>query len=140
MKQVHPIRAVLLDIDGTLYHQQSLRGLMAFELLTAPFAVGSIREALRVWQILKCFREGREALRTMEDPSVSLVKLQYSHVAERVGVTPKEVEMVVREWMYRRPLKYLRICRRRAMNEFFLGNKIGIVMSVVEVSKPTLTN
>ncbi|MBA3967120.1 MAG: HAD family hydrolase [Nitrospirales bacterium] len=119
MKLPHPIRAVLLDLDGTLYHQQFLRSLMAFELSTAPFALGSIREALRVWRILKCFREGREALRTMEDPSVPLVSFQYSLVAERVCVTPREVEMVVREWMYRRPLKYLRICRRRAMEEFF---------------------
>nr|MBA3571380.1 hypothetical protein [Pyrinomonadaceae bacterium] len=67
MKRVHQIRAVLLDLDGTLYHQQFLRSLMAFELSAAPFALGSIREALRVWRILKCFREGREALRTMED-------------------------------------------------------------------------
>jgi HAD superfamily hydrolase (TIGR01549 family) len=119
VKLDHPIRAVLLDIDGTLYHQQSLRGLMAFELATVPLALGSVHEALRVWRILKCFREGREALRAMEDPSAPLASLQYSLVAERVGVTPREVEMVVREWMYRRPLKYLRICRRRAMKEFF---------------------
>ncbi len=119
MKGVHQIRAVLLDIDGTLYHQQSLRALMAFELSTAPFALGSIREALRVWRILKCFREGRESLRTMEDPSAPLVSLQYSFVAERVSVSSREVEMVVGEWMFRRPLKYLRICRRRAMKEFF---------------------
>jgi len=119
VKLDHPIRAVLLDIDGTLYHQQSLRGLMAIELATVPLAVGSVHEALRVWRILKCFREEREALRAMEDPSVPLARVQYSLVAERVGVTPREVEMVVREWMYRRPLKYLRICRRRAMEEFF---------------------
>ena len=92
---------------------------MALELSTVPLALGSIREALRVWRILKGFREGREALRAMEDLSVPLVSLQYSRVAERVCVTPREVEMVVREWMYRRPLKYLRICRRRGMMKFF---------------------
>ncbi|WP_342348963.1 HAD family hydrolase [uncultured Nitrospira sp.] len=119
MKRVQQIRAVLLDVDGTLYHQQALRGLMAFELSTAPFALGSIREALGVWRILKGFREGREALRAMENPSVPLVSLQYSLIAERFCVTSREVEMVVREWMYRRPLKYLSICRRRGMKEFF---------------------
>ncbi len=119
MKRVHQIRAILLDIDGTLYYQQALRTLMAFELSAAPFELGSMHEALRVWRILKCFRKGREALRAMEDPSVPLARLQYSFVAERVCVTSSEVEMVVKEWMYRRPLKYLRICRRRAMKEFF---------------------
>ncbi|GJL69816.1 MAG: phosphoglycolate phosphatase [Nitrospirales bacterium] len=127
MKRVRQIRAVLLDIDGTLYHQQALRGLMAFELSTAPFSLGSIREALGVWRILKCFREGRESLRAMEDPRVSLVSLQYSLVAERVCVTSREVEIIVREWMYRRPLKYLKICRRRGMVEFFqLAAEMGL--------------
>jgi FMN phosphatase YigB (HAD superfamily) len=119
VKYINPIRAVLLDIDGTLYHQQVLRGLMAFELSAVPLALGSIREALRVWRILKCFREVREALRTMEDHGVPLVSLQYSLVAERVGATSGEVEMVVSEWMYSRPLKYLRICRRGGMMRFF---------------------
>jgi FMN phosphatase YigB (HAD superfamily) len=119
VKRLHQIRAILLDVDGTLYHQQSLRGLMAFELSTAPIVLGSIRETLYVWRILKYFREGREALRTMGGSSAPLVSLQYSLVADRVGVTSREVEMVVSEWMYRRPLKYLRICRRRDMKEFF---------------------
>ena len=119
VKGFHSIRAVLLDIDGTLYHQQLLRGLMAFEVATVPLALGSIHESLRVWRILKCFRKGREELRTVEDPGVPLVSLQYSLVAERVGVTPKEVKMVVNEWMHRRPLKYLRFCQRRGMMKFF---------------------
>lgn len=132
VKRVHQIRAVLLDIDGTLYHQQALRGLMAFELSTALFSLGSIREALGVWRILKCFRKGREALRAMEDPRVPLVSLQYSLVAEQVCVTSGEVEMVVSEWMYRRPLKYLRICRRRGMKEFFqLAAEIGLRTGVL---------
>ena len=131
MKGAHQICAVLLDIDGTLYYQQSLRALMAFELSAAPFGLGSIREALRVWRILKCFRESREELRTMKDPDAPLESLQYSLVAERVSESPSEVEIVVREWMFRRPLKYLRICRRRGVKEFFqLGAERGLRMGV----------
>jgi HAD superfamily hydrolase (TIGR01549 family) len=118
VKRALSIRAVLLDLDGTLYHQQSLRTLMALELSTVPLARVSIREALWVWQILKCFREGRESLRAIEDPGAPLVSLQYTLVAERLSMTPGEVEKVVKEWMYRRPLKYLRICRRRDMMRF----------------------
>jgi HAD superfamily hydrolase (TIGR01549 family) len=119
VKRLHPLRAVLLDIDGTLYHQQSLRGLMALELSTLPVTLGSVRGALRVCRILKCFREVREELRTFVDSGVPLANLQYALVAERVCVNPREVKMVVKEWMYCRPLKYLRICRRRGMMKFF---------------------
>jgi HAD superfamily hydrolase (TIGR01549 family) len=78
-----------------------------------------MHEALHVWKILKCFREGRERLRTIKGPDAPLVSLQYSLVAEQIKVTPKEVEMVVREWMYSRPLKYLKVCRRRGLMGFF---------------------
>ena len=118
MKGTNAIRAVLLDIDGTLYHQQLLRSLMAFEVATAPVALGSIRESLHVWKILKCFRKGREELRTVKDSNAPLGSLQYSLVAEQIGVSPKDVEMVVQEWMHRRPLKYLKVCRRSGLIEF----------------------
>lgn len=68
---------------------------------------------------MKCFRESREELRTLKDPGVPLAILKYALVAEQVHVTPAEVEMVVREWIYRRLLKYLKVCRRRDMIEFF---------------------
>jgi len=116
--RMHPIRAVLLDVDGTLYHQGLLRTFMASEILSLPFIVGSVRRAYRIVQILKCFRKGREELRKMNAPIMPLVDLQYHIVAERIGTSPTQVEGIVREWMYQRPLKYLRFCKRRGMMGF----------------------
>lgn len=113
------IRAVLLDVDGTLYHHRLLRGLMAAELSCVPFAMRSFRGALEIVRILRCFREKREWLRTFNDRHGSLASLQYSIVAEETRVDHEMVKRVVEEWMYRRPLKYLRFCRRRDMVEFF---------------------
>ena len=113
------IQAVLLDVDGTLYHQGMLRALMATEIASFPFMAGSINRAYHVLRILKCFRKGREELRSSNMPVMPLVDLQYHVVGERTGMSPNAVETVVREWIYQRPLKYLRFCKRRGMQEFF---------------------
>jgi len=107
-----PIRAVLFDVDGTLYHQPPLRALMAQELLRLPVTLGSLPDARRVWRVIAAFRSAREALRHVERPGPPLVRLQYEWAAERSGLPVAAVEGWVAEWFYARPLRYLRRCRR----------------------------
>jgi HAD superfamily hydrolase (TIGR01549 family) len=119
MRFACPIQAVLLDVDGTLYHQQVLRGLMALELLALPCTTRSYRSARRIWQALRLFRHMREEMRPWGIPEDSLALLQYTQVANRCGVEAAAVERIVTEWMYQRPLKYLKLCRRRGVEAFF---------------------
>lgn len=107
-----PIRAVLFDVDGTLYHQLPLRALMAQELLRLPVALGSLPAARRVWRAIAAFRSAREALRGVERPGPPLVRLQYEWAAERSGLEAEAVEAWIAEWFYARPLRHLRRCRR----------------------------
>src|SRR6266850_203758 len=65
------IRAVLFDIDGTLYHQAPVH------------------------------------------PLVPLAELQFTEPARRIGESPAMIASLVEEWMFRRPVKYLRWARRR---------------------------
>jgi len=114
-----PLRAVLLDLDGTLYRQTPLRGLMALELAFLPFQLLSWRKAMRTIKTLSCFRATREDLRQVEYSSQhSLDELQYHWTAERLGVQASEVKQIVTEWMYQRPLKYLKLCRRNGVEAF----------------------
>ena len=55
------IRAVLFDLDGTLYRQRRLRGLMALELATLAFS--RPLQAPVSWRVLSEFRKAQEALR-----------------------------------------------------------------------------
>jgi len=114
-----PIRAVLLDVDGTLYHQGALRLLMTSELCTLPFLRMSLGSACSTWRSLACFRLVREELRQVGKAESSLARRQYLEVARRTGEDPIAMERVVSEWFYERPLKYLRFCRRRGVDEFF---------------------
>ena len=58
-----PIRAVLLDVDGTLYYQQRLRSFMACELCVLPVVQMSCSSAYDIWRALSMFRRVREGLR-----------------------------------------------------------------------------
>jgi HAD superfamily hydrolase (TIGR01549 family) len=102
------IRAVLFDLDGTLYHQRRMRTLMAMELaamlLRRPF------QAPRDWRTLAAFRKAQESLRH-EGRSHRGPGAQLEEAAARLRLPLAEVEAVTTEWMMERPLKHMRRCR-----------------------------
>jgi putative hydrolase of the HAD superfamily len=126
-----PIRAVLLDVDGTLYYQDRLRSLMALELCTLPAVQMSCRAAYEAWYALSTFRRVREELRSLGEAEVCLARWQYIAAAQRAGGHTTAMESLVAEWLYQRPLKYLRFCRRRGLGAFFAflehrGIQVGV--------------
>ena len=114
-----PYRAVLLDVDGTLYRQGPLRCFMALELSLLPLTLRSWSKAQKTVAILRKFRRNREELRTgVLSQEQVLDYLQYEETAAQVGVSTGEVKSVVTDWIYHRPLKYLPLCRRGKVREF----------------------
>ncbi len=111
------IRAVLLDLDGTLYHQRPLRWRMLLELGLSPLTSGP-RAAARTLRHLRTFRHVREQLRDLGCPDEPLEELQYSHTAERLGDEAQAVRETVLEWMHRRPLRHLPPHRRADLPAF----------------------
>lgn len=105
-----PPRAVVFDVDGTLYRQPPLRRRMALELLAA--AASRPLPTLRAIRIVGRFRAEREALRALGRPERPLDELQYESPARRLGVDPEAVRTIVHEWIHRRPLRHLASCRR----------------------------
>lgn len=123
------VRGVLFDVDGTLYHQRPLQAFMAAELLTLPFSA-SPAQARRRYVALRAYRAAQEQLRWegVADPALA----QLSVAAERSGLAIGEVEELVDTWMFRRPLKYLRLVRRRGLDELLAsmasaGVRVGVL-------------
>jgi HAD superfamily hydrolase (TIGR01549 family) len=110
-----PPRAVLFDVDGTLYSQPPLRAAMALELAARFLRPSRARATARVVRTLRTFRRVREGLPARGRPVERLERLQVAETARLLGVDAAEVEAVVSEWMQRRPLRYLRLCRRRGL-------------------------
>ena len=107
------IRAVLFDLDGTLYRQGPIRTLMALELLTLPL-YGPVRATAR-WKALRAYRGAQEHLRDRPAPNQAATQLECAAAA--AGLSPTETETLVDEWMQRRPLKYLRFWRAPGLDD-----------------------
>jgi len=112
---IPPLRAVVFDLDGTLYVQPPLRRRMAMELLLAPLF--GPRRALRATRNLRAFRNEREGLRHLGRPTESLEALQFSRPAAKLGVAPDALRATVQDWMFERPLRHLLPCARPGLSE-----------------------
>lgn len=111
---------MLFDVDGTLYHQAPLRLCMGLELAALPLR-SSPASARRTWSAISAYRRAQEDLRDLGVAETPLARLQLERAAERVGMEVDEVEAAVSEWIFRRPLRYLRFRRfRRAGIESLL--------------------
>lgn len=119
-------KAIIFDLDGTLYDQIKLRYYMLLVILKY-----SIRHPLGlmnlkiVWDFRRMrTKYGRFAVRNLENQ-------QYIWGAQASRVTPERVRRVVHEWMYEKPLPHLVACRYPGATELFSqlrgkGIKIGI--------------
>ena len=128
---ISKVRAILFDLDGTLYYQPPLRILMGLELSALPLTMGSLAKTRSVLKVIKQFRSTREELRHLGNPSEWLDEIQYQQAANGVGFKAEEVKRIIEEWMYHRPLKYLKWCRRMGAVSFFTeaqrrGIQIGV--------------
>lgn len=110
------VRAVLFDVDGTLYRQGPLRARMARELLA--YALRSPADGVRTVRVLQRFRAEREHLRRLAMPDSSLERVQYEVVAEALGVAVAGVREVVAEWILRRPIAHVSRYRRPGIDAF----------------------
>ena len=101
------VRAVLFDLDGTLYRQPPVRALMALELLTLPF-YGPLQAPQR-WRALAAYRRAQERLRVAGGARSATTQVVMA--ATEAGMPVGDVERLANEWIHVRPLKYLRLCR-----------------------------
>ncbi|MGI4737391.1 MAG: HAD family hydrolase [Janthinobacterium lividum] len=120
------IKAVIFDVDGTLYAQSKLRRRMLYDLLGYY--------ALRPWRLqemllLRRFRAEREKRAGHVGPG--LESAQYAWCADNSRFSTEQVRTVVNHWMFRHPNQYLGNCVYPGTQSFFdalrrQGIKIGI--------------
>lgn len=102
--------AWLVDLDGTLYRHKPVQLAMAAELLL--FGWGSIKT-------LRTFRHAHEELRAEASSERALAlspfQRQLDLAAKKLGKPSSDVEVVVRRWMFERPLKWVARSKRQAL-------------------------
>lgn len=108
-------KLIILDMDGTLYYQRSMQILMCMEMgvfaVMHPFSLWK----LKTISVFRKVREQAEFAKASEDgmavdsePEADLLEVQYAITAKKMDRSAEEVKQVIEEWMFKRPLKYLR--------------------------------
>lgn len=113
-RELTSYRAVIFDVDGTLYDPRPLRRRMALELLWAGLTT---KEGLAQIRQLRTFRRERERL--AEEEAEAIRSAQYERPAALLGVEAEAVRRVVEDWMEERPLANLRGCRFPGVGSLF---------------------
>lgn len=144
-------KLIVLDMDGTLYYQRSMQFLMCLEMgvygIMHPFSLWK-------WKVIGLFRKIREQEASScvgeiggainEEDSIQkekcLLEWQYKITAEKVGRGKEQIQDVVEEWMFKRPLKYLLYLRDVKLCEWIKcwrneGKKVVIFSDYPAVDK-----
>jgi HAD superfamily hydrolase (TIGR01549 family) len=108
------LKAIVFDVDGTLYRQSSLRRSMLIRLLRAHR--GSPIEGWRTFRSLSAYRRAQEHLRG--DLSGDLATAQISRACEQTKIDRASIVRYVERWMEREPLAILRRCVQPGLIDF----------------------
>jgi len=100
---LHQIELVVFDVDGTLYPLQTMRKAMRNKLIRFyAFRPHKWKEV----RILKQFRAQRKQwVGTAMD---NLAEQQFEIVGLPLDISPKQVQEIVHDWMFERPLPLLK--------------------------------
>src|SRR5688572_6021515 len=105
-------KAIIFDVDGTLYRQRPLRRAMLVKL-AAAYAAHPIR-GWRTMSALRAFRRAQEELRDGDHTSTDQVRV----ACERSGIDAVTLTAIVERWMEREPLPVLHRCLQPGLLEF----------------------
>lgn len=101
-------RAVIFDLDGTLYHEGPLRRRMLIEL-----GLGTLRLGLRLPRVIGAWRQEREDLRGERFATgEQLAREHLARAARRSGMSQEQIQSCAHEWLEQRPLRHLSKCAR----------------------------
>jgi HAD superfamily hydrolase (TIGR01509 family) len=108
------LKAVVFDVDGTLYRQAPLRRAILLRLIgtygTRPL------EGWRTVRALSAYRHAQEALR--DEASTDVAEAQLTRACERTAFERILVQRCVERWMEREPLPILGRFRYPGLVEF----------------------
>lgn len=113
-------KAIVFDVDGTLYRQGPLRRAMLVRLLKAH-ALRPIL-GLRTFRVIAAYRKAQEHLRGAT-AVVNVAEAQIQFACERTGASRDFVAACVARWMEQEPLALLGACVQPGLREFLLACK-----------------
>jgi len=129
MSSLGPIDAIVLDVDGTLYHQGPVRRQMALRLAGA--SVTQPLRTRRAVRVIRAFRANLETIRAGLPDGADHPEEQLQRTVEQTGIRREIVESLIEEWMFERPLALIGGYPRRGLHRFLAraiqrGLRLGV--------------
>jgi len=109
------LRALIFDVDGTLYEQGPVRRAVVYRALRAHLT--SPAQGLFTFQALYAYRKAQELLRKIPPESGDIASAQLLLAAARVGVSAETIAPCVARWMEQEPLPFLASSIRKGILE-----------------------
>jgi|RhiMetdeSRZDD1v2_1073273.scaffolds.fasta_scaffold102210_3 putative hydrolase of the HAD superfamily len=132
------LKALIVDVDGTLNRQGPVRCAMFWRLLCAH--LGNPAGALSTVRLLRAYRTAQESLRGLPLIDGDLATVQLRLACKCANVKPEVVTSTVVRWMEREPLRFLSRSLRDGVMEFLKaavdqGLRLGVVSDYPAVAK-----
>jgi HAD superfamily hydrolase (TIGR01549 family) len=102
------IRALIFDVDGTLYRRDLLQRKLLFQFAKAH--ITKPLEALRIFRALHSYRRGLEKLRTARQPLEDIYRDQTDFACADTGFKREFIVECVEIWMRQYPSSVLNQC------------------------------
>jgi HAD superfamily hydrolase (TIGR01549 family) len=124
------LKALIFDLDGTLYHQGPVRRAVLMRILR-DHAARPI-EGIRTLVALRVFRQAQEQLRSGTQSASDLSRLQIDWAARRSGMGKERIQRSLARWMVQEPLPFLAASRRSGTVELLqLAQDCGLQLGVL---------
>jgi len=123
------LKAVILDVDGTMYRQGPVRRAMFLRLLCA--CIGHPVHGVKTLRALRAYRNAQDVLRVSGWGEGDLAEAHCRLAAEWTGLDRERVRASVTRWMEQEPLDLLRRSAREGLREFLeaaqgCGVRLGV--------------
>jgi HAD superfamily hydrolase (TIGR01549 family) len=115
------LKAIIFDLDGTLYEQSPVRRAMLYRILRANLT--SPRQGMITLQALRSYRKAHEELRHLPPNSGEIARAQLILASKRAGLSPEILGSYVTRWMEEEPLSLLATWMRKGTLALLQGAK-----------------
>ena len=128
-KSASKVRALVFDVDGTLYRQRPVRLRMLARLLRSSLV--QPRETLRVFRALRAYRHAQEKMRGSGASYSSLAAEQIRIAASSAGISQSSMTDYVSNWMEESPLDLLAPAMREGLIDLLkAARQRGLLLGV----------
>lgn len=110
------VKAVVFDVDGTLYNQDIFRVYIVLDFL--KHFILSPKKTISALKVLKTYRKVHEEIRKNSDAS-DLYNVQIKKTADLHNIHFDAANEIMEEWFHTKPLKHFQPVKRKNLVETF---------------------